>query len=222
MATLQTFLSGADPQLIGLANENADKYGIPRDLFQALISVESSWNASAKAKGSSAYGLTQLTKAAAQDVGVDPYDVKQNLQGGADYLARQYRRTGNWTDALAAYNQGYGGYQNADGQAYAKKVMQLANTSGGSNAMGSSNTNPMDDVMYDQMGNVISSGNDPDKTDMSRTDSEGGVLGFVKNQMGNVSFIILGIVIIAIAILATNKGKAVVVQAAAGATGTAA
>lgn len=221
MATLQTFIGNADPNLVRLADEKADIYGIPRDIFRALISKESSWNATAQPRkpdgtlASSAYGLTQLTKAAAQDVGANVLDPEDNLRGGAEYLSRQYKATGDWNLALQRYYGGPSGYKTDPyAKTYAQNIMQLANTSGGSTAMGSSGTNPMDDVMYDQMGNVISSGNEPDKTDMSKTDS-GGIAGFVKNQMGNVSFIILGIVIIAIAILATNKGKAIVVQAAA-------
>jgi len=53
-----------------------------------------------------AIGLAQLMPATARMLGVDPWDPVQNLEGGARYLAAQYRRFGSWRLALAAYNAG--------------------------------------------------------------------------------------------------------------------
>jgi soluble lytic murein transglycosylase-like protein len=39
-------------------------------------------------------------------LGVNPTDPRQNLEGGARYLAAQYRKFGSWRLALAAYNAG--------------------------------------------------------------------------------------------------------------------
>ncbi len=44
--------------------------------------------------------------ATARRLGVDPHDPQQNLEGGARYLARQFREFGTWRLALAAYNAG--------------------------------------------------------------------------------------------------------------------
>ena len=41
-------------------------------------------------------------------LGVNPRDPRQNLEGGARYLAQQYRSFGSWRLALAAYNAGPG------------------------------------------------------------------------------------------------------------------
>jgi hypothetical protein len=51
----------------------------------------------------------QVTAAAAFDVGGgDRFDLSENRALGRAYLARMYRRYGNWQDAIAAYNWGPG------------------------------------------------------------------------------------------------------------------
>jgi Transglycosylase SLT domain len=52
-------------------------------------------------------GPMQVTAAAAFDVGGgDRFDIVENRALGRAYLARMYRRYGNWADAVAAYNWG--------------------------------------------------------------------------------------------------------------------
>jgi gas vesicle protein len=54
-------------------------------------------------------GPMQVTAAAAVDVGGgDRFDLAANRVLGRAYLARMYRRYGNWPDAIAAYNWGPG------------------------------------------------------------------------------------------------------------------
>jgi hypothetical protein len=54
-------------------------------------------------------GPMQVTAAAAIDVGGgDRFDLAQNRALGRAYLARMYRRYGNWPDAITAYNWGPG------------------------------------------------------------------------------------------------------------------
>jgi hypothetical protein len=54
-------------------------------------------------------GPMQVTTAAAVDVGGgDRFDVTENRALGRAYLARMFRRYGNWPDAIAAYNWGPG------------------------------------------------------------------------------------------------------------------
>jgi hypothetical protein len=54
-------------------------------------------------------GPMQVTSAAAIDVGGgDRFDVTENRALGRTYLARMFRRYGNWPDAIAAYNWGPG------------------------------------------------------------------------------------------------------------------
>jgi soluble lytic murein transglycosylase-like protein len=54
-----------------------------------------------------AIGEMQLMPATAQDMGVDPYDTRQNYGGGAAYLrALVNRYDGDLVRTLAAYNAG--------------------------------------------------------------------------------------------------------------------
>jgi len=54
-------------------------------------------------------GPMQITQAAATDVGGgDRFDLVENRALGRAYLARMFRRYGNWPDAIAAYNWGPG------------------------------------------------------------------------------------------------------------------
>ena len=54
-------------------------------------------------------GPMQVSAAAAIDIGGgDRFDMAENRQLGRAYLARMFRRYGNWPDAIAAYNWGPG------------------------------------------------------------------------------------------------------------------
>ncbi len=89
------------------AIEAARRYSVPEDLFLRLVQQESEWNPGAKSQAG-AMGLAQLMPGTAADLGVDPSDPLQNLDGGARYLAQQLKRFGDPTLALAAYNAGPG------------------------------------------------------------------------------------------------------------------
>jgi soluble lytic murein transglycosylase-like protein len=69
------------------------------------VQQESAWDLDAVSHAG-AIGLAQLMPDTAALLGVDPHDANDNLDGGARYLAQQYRRFGNWRLALAAYNAG--------------------------------------------------------------------------------------------------------------------
>lgn len=90
---------------LDMARAAARRHGIPEDLFLRLVQQESGWNSSARShKG--AMGLAQLMPATARYLRVDADVPAQNLDGGARYLAEQYRTFGSWRLALAAYNAG--------------------------------------------------------------------------------------------------------------------
>lgn len=91
--------------LVDMARSAAQRNGVPEELFLRLVHQESRFNKNAKShKG--ALGLAQLMPATAKVLGVDPNDPYQNLDGGARYLAQQFRAFGSWRLALAAYNAG--------------------------------------------------------------------------------------------------------------------
>ena len=92
-------------RFLEMAREAARRHNVPEDLFARLVQQESGWNPAARShKG--AMGLAQLMPQTAKSLGVDPTDPAENLEGGARYLAAQYRTFGSWRLALAAYNAG--------------------------------------------------------------------------------------------------------------------
>ncbi|MBO6853811.1 MAG: lytic transglycosylase domain-containing protein [Marivivens sp.] len=75
------------------------------NLFRANIEVESAYRQDA-VSSAGAIGLGQLMPATARDLGVDPRDPLQNLDGSARYLAMMLEAFGDPRLALAAYNAG--------------------------------------------------------------------------------------------------------------------
>ena len=74
-------------------------------LYRANIEVESAYRQDA-ISSAGAIGLGQLMPATARDLGVDPRDPQQNLDGSARYLAMMLESFGDPHLALAAYNAG--------------------------------------------------------------------------------------------------------------------
>lgn len=107
-------------------NEASVTYGIPTNIIQAQMQAESNFDQSA-VSGAGAIGLMQLMPGTAEELGVDPNDPRQNVMGGVKYLKQMYDATGNWRDALIAYNEGLGAWQEghryAESVAYADKIL---------------------------------------------------------------------------------------------------
>ena len=97
-----------------VARAAAQRHGIPEDLFLRLVQQESGWNPEA-VSSAGAIGLAQLMPDTAALLGVDPLDPMANLDGGARYLAMQYRAFRRWDHALAAYNAGPEAVRQHDG-----------------------------------------------------------------------------------------------------------
>lgn len=98
----------ANPEISGLVRRIAREEGVDETEFLALVYQESRFNPCAQSSAG-AYGLAQLMPGTAADLGVDPYNIEQNLRGGARYYKQQLRaHNGKRALALAAYNAGPG------------------------------------------------------------------------------------------------------------------
>jgi soluble lytic murein transglycosylase-like protein len=98
----------ANQPLDALITQIAGETGLDPKLLHALVIVESAYDPNAISQVG-ARGLTQLMPATARELGVsNPFDMQQNLRGGARYLAIQIGRFGDLRLALAAYNSGPG------------------------------------------------------------------------------------------------------------------
>lgn len=104
---------GSIPQMIADA---ASRYGIPSNLALEVAIKESGLNQNA-ISSAGAVGVMQLMPSTAADLGVDPTDAQQNINGGVQYLAQLLSEfAGDQAKALAAYNWGPGNVQNAVAQ----------------------------------------------------------------------------------------------------------
>ncbi len=112
----------------------AADYRLPAELIRGVIQAESNFQVSAQSPAG-AQGLMQLMPATARELGVDdPFDIRQNIDGGARYLRQMLDLfDGDVKQALSAYNAGPGTVMKYDGQVpypetrnYVRKVMRYA------------------------------------------------------------------------------------------------
>ena len=111
----------------------ASEFGVDAALLRAVIHAESAFNPGAVSlKG--AQGLMQLMPDTASDLGVDnPFDARQNIRGGAHYLAQLLKQfNGDERLAAAAYDAGPQNVQKYNGvppfdetQVYVERVGTL-------------------------------------------------------------------------------------------------
>lgn len=108
-------------------------HNVDADLIRAVAQVESCFDSNAVSRVG-AQGIMQLMPATAAELGVfDSFNATQNINGGANYLAKMLNRFNqNHLYALAAYNAGPGAVEKHHGippfpetQAYVDKVLDL-------------------------------------------------------------------------------------------------
>jgi soluble lytic murein transglycosylase-like protein len=112
----------------------AEKYDLPLNLIKGVIKAESNFDADV-VSSAGAQGLMQLMPGTARELGVsDPFDIEQNIDGGAHYLRKMLDTfNGNVRLALAAYNAGPGAVKKYDGNVpyqetrqYVKRVLRFS------------------------------------------------------------------------------------------------
>ncbi len=113
----------------------ARKYDLSTELLRGVIRAESNFEVRAVSRAG-AQGLMQLMPETARELGVDnPFDINQNIDGGARYLRKMLDKFGGDIKlALAAYNAGPGAVEKYGGQIppyreteqYVDKVLRLS------------------------------------------------------------------------------------------------
>jgi tape measure domain-containing protein len=132
-----------------IIKEAAAATGVPEAVIRAIIMTEGSGVRAVSPAG--AKGLMQLMPGTAARFGVrDPLDPRQNIMGGAKYLAYLMERyKSNWSAVAAAYNEGEGNYdrygvRNAETRRYVPRFLSYLGGSGQDvQSAGASDTNPL-------------------------------------------------------------------------------
>lgn len=123
-------VSAAPAAVRTLIADTAGRYGLSPTLLEAVAWQESRFRHDAVSyKG--AVGVMQLMPETARELRVNPFDLAQNVSGGAAYLSQMIRRyDGDILRGLAAYNAGPGAVDRhkgvppyAETQAYVKAIL---------------------------------------------------------------------------------------------------
>lgn len=198
-------------------------YNIPTGLLTWQIGAESSWNPAAKnpLPGSTATGLGQFTAATAQWRGVDVNDPYDSIQGAASYMAYLRDKTGSWLGALESYGTTKGNpakaaqaaailaqsgtpnstqqgtFLGADGPitVYAGRAPGMEGTDAAAGKVHS------DTAVGDQNTGTFGGGL-----------ISGDMFSWLKKILGGIPLIILGVILIVLALISTDKGKTIVQQ----------
>ena len=146
----------------------AATYQVPEALLKAMGKAESDFNPNA-VSSAGAMGIMQLMPGTAANLEVtSPFDPKQNIMGGAKYIAELLRTFGSYPDgvrlAVAAYNAGPGavkraGYripQNGETPAYVEKVMGYLTAAGGEGTKPESGAGTGGTAVMPQTGTTVS------------------------------------------------------------------
>lgn len=119
-------------KILASIDRAAARYKLPTALIEAVVKAESNYRVRAVSPAG-AQGLMQLMPATAKELGVeDPFDIEQNIDGGAQYLRNMLNRfDGDMGLALSAYNAGPGTVARyrgqvpyAETQSYVRRVLR--------------------------------------------------------------------------------------------------
>jgi soluble lytic murein transglycosylase-like protein len=79
--------------------------GVEPAIVLSIAKAESGFNQNAKSAGGH-IGVFQLSHATAKHMGLNPYDLNDNIKGGITYYKNMYNKFGSMELAVAAYNVG--------------------------------------------------------------------------------------------------------------------
>lgn len=85
--------------------DQANEMGVDPAIVLSIAKVESGFNQAAKGPGGHV-GVFQLSPDTARLMGLDPYDLDDNIKGGITYYKKMYDKFGSIELATAAYNLG--------------------------------------------------------------------------------------------------------------------
>lgn len=114
--SLADYIAETNPEeseyISNLLVKNGEKYNISPLFLAAVFRNESGFHNGA-ISSAGAIGVSQLMPDTAAELGVNPYSLEENIEGGARYLRQMLDLHANKGDqqynfALASYNAGYG------------------------------------------------------------------------------------------------------------------
>ncbi len=190
-------MSTADLQ--AYAAQAAQANGVPVNMFLWQIGQESGWNPNATNSTSTATGLGQFVQGTAAQFGINPTNPYQSLDAAAKYDAQLYQQNGgDWAGALRQY----GTLANASSDTMA----QFQNALGADQAP---QTPAEAKAYYDAHGYAYT----PPAASGSVAESfQKGFLGNISQYIGQGTFIILGIVVVAVAILSNKQVQTIAMK----------
>jgi soluble lytic murein transglycosylase-like protein len=121
-------------KILASIDQAAAQFRLPAALIKAVVKAESNYQVRALSPAG-AQGLMQLMPATARELGVtDPFDIDQNIRGGAQYLRNMLDQfNGDIHLALSAYNAGpgtvakySGNVPYAETRTYVQRVLRYA------------------------------------------------------------------------------------------------
>lgn len=104
MVSLCVFGASTEEVRQNIINQ-ANEMGVDPAIVLSIAKVESGFNQAAKGSGGHV-GVFQLSPDTARLMGLDPYDLDDNIKGGITYYKRMYDKFGSMELASAAYNLG--------------------------------------------------------------------------------------------------------------------
>ena len=83
----------------------AKAMGVEPAIVLSIAKTESGFNQAARGYGGH-IGVFQLSHSTAKHMGLDPYNLDDNIKGGITYYKNMYNKFGSMELAVAAYNSG--------------------------------------------------------------------------------------------------------------------